>query len=273
MGQKIDIEIELNANHKGHFELRLCPVNNRSVVVDQDCLNAHPLYLADNPSSYKYFIPEEKKKSDVCNYQVLLPQGITCSQCVIQWTYVTGNTWGDCKNGTSAVGCGAQENFVNCADVQIYSNAVGLPPNAVDNPNAIYFRDSSAPGGRTPMVVKHTICVPTPEYAMIPNMDEWCMQTCLRYASNCSPKKCVCLKHCEAKGDLARDAGEDGDVYCHRNCLRYPSTCPKDQCRCYAEDGTEVWKKGGSNDLASDIDEDNKTKDFDADVAFVIEAE
>ena len=29
-----------------------------------------------------------------------LPYGLTCSQCVVQWTYYTGNTWGICANGT-----------------------------------------------------------------------------------------------------------------------------------------------------------------------------
>ena len=41
-------------------------------------------------------------------YQVSLPQGLTCSQCVVQWTYTTGNTWGKCDNGTEAIGCGPQ---------------------------------------------------------------------------------------------------------------------------------------------------------------------
>ena len=32
----------------------------------------------------------------------------------------TGNSWGDCGDGTSAVGCGNQEIFRGCADVGIY---------------------------------------------------------------------------------------------------------------------------------------------------------
>ena len=67
---------------------------------------------------------------------------------------VKGNTWGICSNGTGEVGCGEQETFRNCADIQIYSNSVGIPPWAVSNPNAIYYRDRSAPGGRRPLVVR-----------------------------------------------------------------------------------------------------------------------
>ena len=39
-----------------------------------------------------------------------------------------GNTWGDCGNGTGAVGCGRQETFRNCADVAIITNTQGFGP-------------------------------------------------------------------------------------------------------------------------------------------------
>ena len=65
-----------------------------------------------------------------------------------------GNTWGTCKNGTEGMGCGDQEMFRNCADIQIYSSVVGYPPNAIDIPSAIYLRDSSAPTGRRPLIIK-----------------------------------------------------------------------------------------------------------------------
>ena len=42
---------------------------------------------------------------------MVLPYGVTCSQCVVQWTYYTGNTWGTCANGTEGMGCGDQETF------------------------------------------------------------------------------------------------------------------------------------------------------------------
>ncbi|RXG73020.1 hypothetical protein Avbf_02355, partial [Armadillidium vulgare] len=44
---------------------------------------------------------------------------MTCSNCVIQWTYVGANNWGTCDNGTEGMGCGPQETFKNCADVSI----------------------------------------------------------------------------------------------------------------------------------------------------------
>ncbi len=44
---------------------------------------------------------------------------MVCDQCILQWTYVAGNNWGDCVNGTSGLGCGPQEHFRSCADIKI----------------------------------------------------------------------------------------------------------------------------------------------------------
>ncbi|TRY70276.1 hypothetical protein TCAL_11548 [Tigriopus californicus] len=239
MGQTIEVEVELSTNHWGWFELKLCPLNDANEITTQECLDQHPLFRAEDPSSSKYPIPDGTEKSAYLKYEVLLPQGITCSQCVIQWTYHTGNTWGDCGNGTSEIGCGAQENFVNCADIQIYSNAAGFPPNAIDNPSTIYFRDSTYPGGRRPFVNKNTVCIPTKPYEHLPNMQPWCQEQCLNYNPSACPKdKCLCLKECVSINELAGINGTD--VFCHRNCLRNPPICPRDQCRCFSEEGIDT---------------------------------
>lgn len=49
----------------------------------------------------------------------MLPESLTCTQCILQWRYVAGNNWGTCPNGTGAVGCGPQEEFRACADILI----------------------------------------------------------------------------------------------------------------------------------------------------------
>ena len=102
----IDVEIDLSANHNGHFELKLCPVNSPKQIATQACMDKHPLYLDDVPTSYKFHIPPETKKKDVMRYQVKLPDGITCRQCVIQWTYITGKR-------LFALRCNLRSNCVN----------------------------------------------------------------------------------------------------------------------------------------------------------------
>ena len=56
----------------------------------QECLDRYPLYLASDPTTFKYQIPKGTKKKAVVHYDVMLPKGVTCKQCVVQWTYVTG---------------------------------------------------------------------------------------------------------------------------------------------------------------------------------------
>ena len=41
-------------------------------------------------------------------WTLFVDQRLTCSQCILQWTYKAGNNWGVCNNGTGALGCGNQ---------------------------------------------------------------------------------------------------------------------------------------------------------------------
>lgn len=230
MGQTIDIEVDINANHWGYFELKICPVDGKRQPPTQECFDRHPLTLTADPKSHQWLVPQESPKTTVFNYKVDLPLGLTCSQCVIQWTYFTGNTWGLCANGTEGVGCGDQEMFRNCADVQINSLVGAYPPHAFQNNlRTIYTRHQD--GTAEPLVVTARVCLATPAYQTLPGMDEWCQHSCLSYPPSCPKDKCYCLSHCEAVGRLA---GQEGtDVYCHRNCLRYPPNCPADKCKCF----------------------------------------
>jgi hypothetical protein len=145
--QEIEVEIELTANHLGRFEMYLCPNNNRFQEATQECFDRYPL-IVTSVGGVSYEIPTESKKQEMFSYRVRLPPGVTCSQCVIQWTYYTGNMWGKCSNGTEAVGCGPAETFRNCADVGIFtSTGSGRPPLFVTekkNPFLLYYRDYRA---------------------------------------------------------------------------------------------------------------------------------
>ncbi|XP_023344479.1 uncharacterized protein LOC111713764 [Eurytemora carolleeae] len=237
MGQTIDIEIDISANHWGHFELKLCPINGKNTIATQECFDKHPLVLANNVRSHKFYVPLDSPKITVFNYKVNLPIGVTCSQCVMQWTYYTGNTWGVCSNGTEGMGCGYQETFRNCADVQINSLVGAFPPSVLPTLPVIYptfynLQSQQQTGlSINPLVVTARVCLATPAYASITGMDDFCQKNCLSYPPNCPEDRCYCLSHCEATGRLA---GQEGtDVFCHRNCLRYPPHCPEDSCKCF----------------------------------------
>ncbi|GIY73092.1 chitin-binding type-4 domain-containing protein [Caerostris darwini] len=83
-GQVIKSTVEITANHRGFFEFKLCPHNDPSTEVTQDCLDSYP-------------------------YNSLM----------VTWTYTAGNNWGRCDNGTSKVGCGPKKPFRGCADVAV----------------------------------------------------------------------------------------------------------------------------------------------------------
>ncbi|XP_042903334.1 uncharacterized protein [Parasteatoda tepidariorum] len=117
-GQVIKATIDLTANHLGYFEFRICPNNNAKKVVQQKCLDQYPLELADG-SGTKYYV--DGAEMGLIDIYLRLPQGLTCSQCVLQWQYIGANNWGFCSDGTQTLGCGPQETFRSCADVSIES--------------------------------------------------------------------------------------------------------------------------------------------------------
>ncbi|XP_071533383.1 uncharacterized protein [Panulirus ornatus] len=244
-GQVIDIEAELTTNHKGYMELKLCPHNHPKEIITQECLDQYTLPL-EGTTETKFIIPKDSKKKEVFTWKVKLPDGVTCSNCVIQWKYFAGNTWGVDGEGDEGVGKGPQETFINCADVTINTNTpTGFYPpqgNQVDNPWALYFR-GRFPGvpkdthtkplenGLIPLVIRTQLCRPIKEYKDVDGMNEWCMRNCLKYPPNCIPDMCQCVSECKAIGQLAEK--KDADIFCHQNCLRNPSYCPEERCRCF----------------------------------------
>ncbi|KAK4314470.1 hypothetical protein Pmani_014175 [Petrolisthes manimaculis] len=115
-GQILTLTIDITANHMGHFEVRICP--DPHVEATQQCFDQHQLCLADG-SGNNFNITSEV---GLHTTHYLLPPTLTCQHCVLQWRYVTGNSWGVCEDGTGAVGCGDQEEFRACADLTV------LPP-------------------------------------------------------------------------------------------------------------------------------------------------
>ncbi|KOB74812.1 putative chitin binding domain protein [Operophtera brumata] len=192
VGQEIEVEVELTANHLGTFK-------------------------------------------EIFRYRVRLPPYITCTQCVLQWTYYTGNMWGICSNGTEAVGCGRSETFRNCADVSVITSTGGLPPAfagdfRMDYPFLIFYRDLDMPRNVFPLVVRDQVCVPTPTYRKLPGMQNWCQTNCLRYPPHCPEALCTCPQVCESIGEL--EGREGADVYCMDQCIVYPPRCPNNRFLC-----------------------------------------
>lgn len=106
--------MKLTANHRGAFTFDLCHLRNKVHLETDDCFAEYPLQLVDG--SYEVPVPSDQMEFHVA---VRLPEDLTCERCVLRWTYRVGNNWGRCEDDTTALGCGPQETFKNCADVSI----------------------------------------------------------------------------------------------------------------------------------------------------------
>ncbi|XP_023932961.1 uncharacterized protein LOC106150787 [Lingula anatina] len=128
-GDVIKVHVKLTANHWGWFEFRLCPNDNFYKTVTQACLDRHLLRLADGTGT-RWHIPRTAPFQSDFYILLKLPEYVFCEkQCVMQWMYNTGNSWGrDPVTLESCIGCGNQENFINCADVTISEQSPTVLP-------------------------------------------------------------------------------------------------------------------------------------------------
>jgi len=126
-GEIIDTFIELTSNMKGYFEFRVCPYPDDNITkeVSEDCLNQGQLELADG-SGTRYYVPDSPAAYTSHLVPVKLPAALTCDHCLMQWQYVTGNSYGVCENRTEALGCGPQKMYRNCADISITNSTAPI---------------------------------------------------------------------------------------------------------------------------------------------------
>lgn len=134
VGETMEVEIDLSANHRGSFTFKLCQNNNVRRDSHQRCFDRHTLKVYPEMTE-SFELPSEA--SQTFYIQLKLPEGVTCKQCVLQWTYNTANSWGNCPNGTNAIGCGPQETFRACSDIRISRSGKTLPKITTKRPEII----------------------------------------------------------------------------------------------------------------------------------------
>ncbi|XP_060576961.1 uncharacterized protein LOC132734272 [Ruditapes philippinarum] len=128
-GQTIPITIDVTTNHGGFFEFRICPNNNPARPVTESCLNMNILRQPNGETKWR--LPAGTKQFTL---NLVLPRGLTCSQCVLQWKWNTASNWGcDNNNNNCCKGCGPQEQFLGCADVSIASSGNSFGSNNNNN--------------------------------------------------------------------------------------------------------------------------------------------
>ena len=122
----ITVVVDLTANHKGWFEFRLCPNDNPRKPVTHDCLDQFVLPLAKS-NKFRYSVPNQNGRS-LIKVDLRLPENVRCRNCVFQWKYNAGNSWGVDSSGRGCLGCGNQEQFYGCADIAIGYDDIMIPP-------------------------------------------------------------------------------------------------------------------------------------------------
>ncbi|KAJ8319999.1 hypothetical protein KUTeg_001586, partial [Tegillarca granosa] len=83
-GDVIDLGVQLTANHLGYFEFRICPTNDAKVPVTQKCLDKYPIRVIGSRDG-RYHVT--KQDQGTVKLQGKLPEGLSCSHCVLQWRY------------------------------------------------------------------------------------------------------------------------------------------------------------------------------------------
>lgn len=112
-GAQLPVNIQITANHRGHFEFKLCNLDRSNE--NEACFEQTRLRLTNGADRYWLHTPDPAW----FNVVLQIPSGYRCNHCVLQWTYVAGNNWGICADGSGSLGCGPQEHFRGCSDIRI----------------------------------------------------------------------------------------------------------------------------------------------------------
>ncbi|XP_011429462.3 uncharacterized protein [Magallana gigas] len=175
-GQIIDVQVKITASHFGYFEFRLCPNNNVHKPATQACLNQ---YVLHQPSGSVRFL--EQGRPQTYAIKLKLPKGLTCTQCVLQWKYNAGNSYGMSNDGRNCKGCGKQEQFYGCADVAISPADSGPKGNGSPRPNLAQEQIVESRPQLIPTFVNGdgATCRGVQAFRLINSFaDSWCQSNC-----------------------------------------------------------------------------------------------
>lgn len=115
-GQPTKVDIKITVNHRGHFYFDICNLdelfNLGAKYEQEECFKRIKTVRGEDT----WVLPSTEAK--IYTVDLAFPN-IVCKHCVFRWTYVAGNNWGQCSDGTGAMGCGAQEHFRTCSDISI----------------------------------------------------------------------------------------------------------------------------------------------------------
>ncbi|XP_046560863.1 bypass of stop codon protein 1-like isoform X2 [Haliotis rubra] len=159
-GDVIEVAIVITANHRGKFFFDIFPTNDPNQPEQEDLFQ--PLYNADTGTTY-YDVPDDAART--FTVKLKLPDNMLCSNCVLRWKYVAGNSWGCNSPDDCCLGCGnQQEQFYSCADVMVTEDGTtGIPPWVELNKNSSSATEATSSSTiPTTTTLKPTTTTPKP---------------------------------------------------------------------------------------------------------------
>ena len=147
-GQTMTANVLITAHYKGYMEFYLCARNDElwSAGDIEDCLEI--LSLAEGGTQWTLPSPNQSNHQNGgywYDVDVVLPD-VECTRCVLKWRYRGGNNWGCDAPDDCGLGKGDQEEFHNCADIQISKD--GSTPTAI-SPTTVSTDATTLPEGST----------------------------------------------------------------------------------------------------------------------------
>lgn len=190
-GETIEVKIKITSNHQGSFRFSLGRLVKRPITQDQ---LTHVLLQPDGSNRWQLHTSSNGK----FHIKLVLPKGLTCDYCVLQWWWRVGNNWGCNGQGDCGVGLNKQqETFVNCADIRILPKGAPAPTTAGPGTDSPMSPSTRAPTTKVPWTQKPSTqgpqtgkCKATGAWAGQANMDRWCASNCAM--GDCPPSHCIC---------------------------------------------------------------------------------
>lgn len=84
-GQLLEVKLDITASHKGFHEFRLCPVGSPQTKATRECFDQNVLKLQNGETKFN-----EPGATGTYSVKLVLPETLTCTQCVLQWKWNTG---------------------------------------------------------------------------------------------------------------------------------------------------------------------------------------
>ncbi|KAL3885721.1 hypothetical protein ACJMK2_025766 [Sinanodonta woodiana] len=232
--KSIEVTVRITAYHKGYFEFRLCPNNNPNVNVTQECFDRQRLAVSGTGiTRYDINFVEQLHY----NFRIDLPKGLECTQCVLQWKYNTGNSWGCDENSKCGVGLGPQEQFINCADVAVLPDCTTVAPtnspSSTFSPQRTRFKTNFTQVSPSDDTTSESTTTKRPRTTRMRQRKTTFQPTTLRKASPITTSLATNRfvgTQCQATGIWI--GNHNMDTWCMTNCLHDPPYCPISRCAC-----------------------------------------